>query len=136
MRKTLDDPTSYQSVRWGKQEPFQQREIDAENAEAEGLVFDQQLALAKIQTESMARLNEIEGVSNAVFSRPKKAMRVYLHRADSVKEVQARLAASTDTTQLGQSIRHTFRAKNKMGAMVLDSARFIVLKSGAITATK
>lgn len=136
LKKTLDDPASYQSVRWSKQEPFQQKEVDAATARDESAEFEQQIALAKIQTESMARLNEIDGVDKATFNRPKKAVAMYVHRADSVKKIVDRLEASTDTTRLGESIQHTFRAKNKMGALVLDSARFIVKKTGEITVTK
>ena len=135
IKKTLDDPASYQSVRWSKQEPFQQKEVDAATARDESVEFERQIALAKIQTESMARLNEIDGTDEATFNKPKKAVAMYVHRADSVKKIIDMLEASTDTTRLGERIQHTFRAKNKMGALVLDSVRFIVRKTGEVIAT-
>lgn len=135
LKKTLDDPASYQSVRWSKQKPFQQKEVDVATARDESAEFEQQIALAKIETESMARLNEIDGVDRATFNKPKKAVAMYVHRAYSVKKIVDRLEASTDTTRLGESIQHTFRAKNKMGALVLDSVRFIVRKTGEVVVT-
>lgn len=136
LKKTLDDPASYQPVRWGAATAFQQREVDAARAEEETAELQQQLELARIETAGMARLIEIGDVDKAAFNREKRAADCYTHRADSVNQLVNKLTASTDTTRLGASIWHVFRAKNKLGALVLDSARFVVKKSGEVVAVK
>jgi hypothetical protein len=59
-----------------------------------------------------------------------------LHRADSVSKLIAKLEKSTDSTQLGKAVWHSFQAKNKTGVLVLDSTLFIVFNNGKITALK
>jgi hypothetical protein len=38
----------------------------------------------------------------------------------------------TDTTRIGTQLTHTYRAKNKLGALVLDSTPFVVYKNGQV----
>jgi hypothetical protein len=42
------------------------------------------------------------------------------------------LERSKDSTRIGTVVSHAYRAKNKMGALVLDSARFLVTKNGQV----
>lgn len=40
--------------------------------------------------------------------------------------------AFTDTTRVGTQLTHSYRAKNKLGATVLDSAQFVVYRNGRV----
>lgn len=133
LKKTLDDPTSYQPVRWGKPAPFQQQEVDHADGDSERIPSDGAIERAKIGQESYMKLVDL-GAGPAVLAGNQARTKQTLHEADSLSKVIARLHASTDTTRLGMSIWHTFRTKNKMGALVLDSARFIVKKNGEVIA--
>jgi hypothetical protein len=135
IKKNLGEPDSYSAVRWGEVVSFQQKEVDAENAAFERLEYHNQLNIAKTHTDSYARLVEI-GTDRKVLATTKHRADVYLHRADSVSKLMAKLEASTDTTRLGKAVWHAFRAKNKTGALVLDSALFIVFNDGKIAALK
>ena len=42
------------------------------------------------------------------------------------------LAKKDTLTVVGTMLIHTFRAKNKLGGTVLDSARFVIGKTGAV----
>jgi hypothetical protein len=43
-----------------------------------------------------------------------------------------KLSAITDTTRIGTQLTHTYRAKNKLGALVLDSTQFVVYEDGQV----
>ena len=94
MQKTLDDPASYQSVRFSEPVPFFRR--DSANLAAMDLM------------KSNIRTEREKGY--ALADGPGK---------DS-------------TTQIGSRLVHTYRAKNKLGGLVLDSAAFVVYKGGVV----
>jgi hypothetical protein len=135
LKKSLNDPGSYQPAHWGQIVPLEQREVDAENAAVERLAYKNQLDMAKQTNENYLRLINL-GADEKTLATSKHRGEVYLHRADSISKLLARLEKSTDSTQLGKAVWHSFRAKNKTGALVLDSALFIVFKDGKITALK
>lgn len=135
LKKSLDDPASYQPARWGKVANYQQKEVDAEQAELETLQYKNYLELADISNKSYLELIDL-GADRKVLERTHKSVVTEMHRADSVKSKITKLSSSSDTTRLGRSVWHAFRAKNKMGALVLDSARFIVLNTGEVKTTK
>jgi hypothetical protein len=135
LKKSLHDPASYEAAHWGQIVPLEQREVDAEIAAAEQVAYKNQLDMAKQTNESYLRLLDM-GAGEKTLASSKHRGEVYLHRADSVSKLMARLEKSTDSTQLGKAVWHAFRAKNKTGALVLDSALFIVFNDGKITALK
>lgn len=94
LRKTLDDPASYQPAHWGKEEPI--RRVDSIHIAALPLL------------QSHNRQERDRGYA----------------LAESIGKDSA--------TQIGITLVHAFRAKNKMGGVVLDSARFIVTKAGKV----
>lgn len=136
LRKTLDDPASYQSVRWGVSKPFQQRDLDIGKAADLVLEYRHQSELMQLRSEHFIRMSDIYSsnpkMGLAELDKAKKVMNLYSRRADSVMALSNKFAASIDTTRLGESISHAYRAKNKMGALVLDSAFFTVLKTGEV----
>jgi hypothetical protein len=131
LKQSLADPGSYQPAHWGQIVPFEQREVDAEIAAAEQVEYKNQLDMAKQTNESYLRLIDM-GADEKTLATSKHRGEVYLHRADSVSKLMAKLKKSTDSTQLGKAVWHAFRAKNKTGALVLDSALFIVFNDGKI----
>lgn len=133
LRKTLDDPSSYQAVRWSKEESYRQK--DALNAQAQQLLQaaagHAQLALNN--ERQVSRLSGMhQSLALALSAKAKALSDKYSRESDSLSRAAAVLQQSADTTRIGVGVMHVFRAKNKMGGLVLDSARFIVLKSGAV----
>jgi hypothetical protein len=135
LKKSLNDPASYEAAHWGQIVPFEQREVDAEIVAAEQVAYKNQLDMAKQTNESYLRLLDI-GADEKTLASSKHRGEVYLYRADSVSKLLAKLEKSTDSTQLGKAVWHSFRAKNKTGVLVLDSTLFIVFNNGKITALK
>jgi hypothetical protein len=120
LKKTLDDPVSYQPAEWGKATPWQQKDADAlaaqDAAEKAEISYEYTKKAARYTTPSGRRL----------FNENAAEAKHFQQLADS-------LLHTTDTTRLGQVITHAYRAKNKMGAVVLDSARFLVSKNGQVS---
>jgi hypothetical protein len=94
LRKTLDDPASYQPAHWSK--PEQLTRLDSARI----------VALALFATNNEDDTDQGLALVKSVG-------------ADSLKPA-------------GSTFIHAFRAKNKMGATVLDSARFIVSPAGKV----
>lgn len=51
---------------------------------------------------------------------------------DSLLAIANGIIGTTDTTRLGTQIGHTYRTKNPAGAVVLDSATFVVYRDGKV----
>lgn len=94
LKKTLDDPASYQPARWGKESPIR-------------------------------RSDSLSYVAMARFASSDEDTR------NSGLEL-TELAKKDTLTVVGTMLIHTFRAKNKLGGTVLDSARFVIGKTGAV----
>jgi hypothetical protein len=119
LKKTLDDPASYQSAEWGKPTPWQQKDADA-------LAAQDAAEKAKITYASAKKMvGHLTPTSRRLFNESAADAKHFQQLEDS-------LLHTTDTTRLGQVITHTYRAKNKMGALQLDSAQFIVYKNGTV----
>lgn len=119
LKKSLDDPASYQPARWGKAQPWRQKDVDALAAQDAA----EKANIAYTYTKKAARFTTPSG------------RKLFADNAAQTKRFQLledSLLRSTDTTHLGQVITHAYRAKNKMGALQLDSAQFIVLKNGQV----
>ena len=76
---------------------------------------------SKSSQEAPARIAEYEG--NLAKNK---------HEADSVLALTSTLRAKRDTSRVGLLVPHSFRAKNKMGALSLESATFLVRNNGAV----
>ena len=128
LKKTLDDPASYQPVRWGKTESYLRTQAEREE-------FRQLMTTCKIQQDNV--IVYIEGdASKSEIARLKTTADVIMNRMEPLGKMIDKEEAAKNSTRIGDVVSHTFRAKNKMGALVLDSARFIVLKTGGVTVTK
>lgn len=129
LKKTLDDPASYAPVRWGKGQAFTVAMVKSGQARS-----------------VMAMADSVKGEATQLLSMYKEAVNrnqdgrmfkaAYDSRSIAHDSLIARvrlLASSRDTSAVGTIISHSFRAKNKLGALVLDSARFVVGKGGVVT---
>jgi hypothetical protein len=135
LQKSLDDPASYQPVHWSPAQPW--RKVDAAKAA---------LAPTHLQaTEDSLAVSDEYQVFQATSSLGKTSPSFAAQIAgDKAKWEQAvakntathkrldSLRAVTDTTRIGYLLTHAFRAKNKLGAVVLDSARFEVQANGQV----
>jgi hypothetical protein len=102
LKKELNDPASYEGVRWGAPVHFTRQDSAA-------------AAASKLSSEYTA--TEEQG---------RTSRRTYLiHTAIKLENV-------TDTTRVGVRLTHAYRAKNKLGAVVLDSAQFVVYSGGKV----
>jgi hypothetical protein len=128
LKKSLDDPSSYQPLRWGKPVPYLRTQAEREE-------FGQLMATYKIQQDSV--VDYIRGeASEAEVARLKATADAIMQRAEPLGKRIDNAEAAKDSASIGVVVPHTFRAKNKMGALVLDSARFIVPHTGAVTAMR
>ncbi|RYF50564.1 MAG: hypothetical protein EOO38_05355 [Cytophagaceae bacterium] len=118
LKKTLDDPASYQPVRWGS--PKAWRKDDANRIDLDSLKERANIFYDLLKSERNARV-----VSESEFDKTAAILRQLQRKQDS-------LLHTADTTRLGVVLSHAYRAKNKMGAIRLDSARFLVYKNGSV----
>ncbi|UOQ53056.1 hypothetical protein [Hymenobacter cellulosivorans] len=102
VKASANDPSSYEAVRWGKAAAYTRRDSAATAA-----------AVLSARYSATANSPDIEG------------------RAKLIKEA-IRLENITDTTRIGTQLTHAYRGKNKVGALVLDSAHFVVYKPGKV----
>lgn len=132
LKKTLDDPASYAPVRFGPVTPWRQRDADTTAASERVPAWATAVGAYEAQADSMNQLARL-GADKDVFDVYVRKSKAAARTADSLSAIILALKASKSEAVLGESIRHSFRAKNKMGAVVLDSARFIITKAGAVT---
>ncbi|GAA4021017.1 hypothetical protein GCM10022409_00760 [Hymenobacter glaciei] len=132
MKTKLNDPASYEPVRWGTEKPW--RKSDADLAAAATLeasyraqVMRAEQGLDSLRSKAVKRGSKMEDDI-------KRRMMAAAGKADKLEEIGQRLKESTDTTRVGTVVWHVYRSKNKLGALVLDSARFVVGKSGTVLA--
>ena len=119
LKKNLDDPASYQPARWGTAKDWLQQDADRIAAKAAGERAELAFTYAKKAMGSTTPFGRKLFDENAA-------------EAKHYQRTQDSLLRSVDTTRLGQVLTHAYRAKNKMGATVLDSAQFVVYKNGQV----
>lgn len=132
LKTKLDDPGSYTPVRWGPLAPFRQKTADSLAALALLPAHEAQASRAQQGLDSL-RQTGLETRSpgyKAIELRGQAAA----ERADSIGAIGVKLLASKDSTRLGVVGWHSYRAKNKLGALVLDSSQFVVYQTGRVQA--
>ena len=119
----MDDPKSYESASFGKLEPY--KEELQYNPEFIKLYVEYEKR-AKLETDAYAQtLNSTDNpriiqLANEIYESRKDSSKIAL---DNVQKYKVKFKADDIF-----SMRHTFRGKNKMGALVLDSCVAIVNK--------
>jgi outer membrane lipoprotein-sorting protein len=137
LNKSLDDPASYQPVGWGPVKPWTKQDADhvlgQQQLEIAAQMSEQALHYQSLVTKIAG--NQLPVAKQQAIDWQKEADN-YSAASDIASKKAPILNNSTDTTRLGSFVVHTYRAKNKSAALVLDSAGFIVLKNGKVTMTK
>ena len=121
----------YEPVRWGPPTPYTRQSEAAIKGVVAMKVFDDALvprnqALANYKA-SLARHDPA--------ARTKAIMAVYGKANkynDSLLVIANSFIGVKDTTRLGTQLAHTYRHQNKAGAVVLDSASFVVHSGGRV----
>ena len=130
LKKNMNDPASYASARWGRPTVYRQRQADSAAAAEKQKVWR---TLANHAGTAIDSLHEIKLFpTSEALQKTSYSAQVAAARADSLLPIITKLAASTDTARLGTVLTHAYRGKNKLGAVVLDSAQFVVYKNGRV----
>jgi hypothetical protein len=121
----------YEAVRWSKPTPFTKMNEAAIKGVIAMQAFDDALvprnqALADYKA-SLAR-HDSPAQNEAIKARYGKANK----HNDSLLVIANSFLGNKDSTRLGTQIVHTYRTKNKAGAVVLDSAAFVVYSNGKV----
>lgn len=133
LKNKLDDPSSYESLRWGIPVTWRQHNADSLAAIAKMASMQADYAHAQSFIDSCKSGEMFADEDTVRQGRAKRSGVAAGQRVDTEVEVLKHLQASTDTTRLGVALWHSFRAKNKLGALVLDSAHFVVSKAGVVS---
>lgn len=130
LKKNMNDPASYTVARWGRPAVYRQRQADSLAAVGEQRKWQPLAAHAKSAIDSLHQVKLFPDVESL-----RKASRLGMaaaRAADSLQLIIDKLLASKDTARLGTLLTHAYRGKNKLGAVVLDSAQFVVYKDGRV----
>lgn len=122
---------NYEPVRWGRPVPYTRMSEAAIKGVVAMQAFDDALtprnqALANYKA-AVARHEPLARVE-AIKARYGKANK----HNDSLLVIANSFIGVKDSTRLGTEIVHTYRAKNRSGAVALDSATFVVYRSGKV----
>jgi hypothetical protein len=121
----------YESVRWGHPSSYTKMNEAAIKGVVAMNVFDAALiprnkALAAYKASLARHDNHAKNEAiKAVYGKANKYN-------DSLLVIANSFIGVKDTTRLGTAIVHTYRAKDKAGKAVLDSASFVVYTSGKV----
>ncbi|TVT37836.1 hypothetical protein FNT36_21990 [Hymenobacter setariae] len=121
----------YEPVRWGQPVTYTKANEAAIKGVLAMQLFDDALvprnkALAEYKA-SLAR-HDAPAKTEAIKARYGKANKYN----DSLLAIANSFIGSKDTTRLGTQIAHIYRTKAKSGVMVLDSATFLVYRTGKV----
>lgn len=122
------DPQSYQPVRWGKAEAYT-RQDSAEQAQ-HALFKEVQRVGRKADSAMMLYRKTLKLGGGAEGAAKQYADRMNAARQEKMT-IMIQLASITDTAHIGTRLFHAYWLQEKAGA-VLDSARFVVYRSGQV----
>lgn len=121
LKKNMDDPSSYESVEFGKLDTlhtsFSESKEGIELETKESKLSDQMEVLsAEIDhTESISRLTDIQKESDEITKKRKEINDILQNKIISYKGAVN-----------GYSMTHKFRGKNKLGAKILNEINFLL----------
>lgn len=131
LKKTLDDPASYQPAEWENSTLWEQKDEDKIAAREASKKADIAIYYLRNESDRSVRMTRM-GASKAQMKPFDAHFNQLQKEVKHFQDLEDSLLNSTHRTQLGMRITHTYRAKNKMGALQLDSAQFIVYKNGQV----
>ncbi|QDA59039.1 hypothetical protein [Hymenobacter jejuensis] len=130
VKTNLPDPESYEVVRFGRSTSFTRQDSAAHEAT---LLHDHLPYLEAAEARALEQYKKA-GESNKAssFFETEKAYKKATEAKLQAQRDEKALTMVRDTTRLGTLFMHTYKAKNKSGAAVVDSAQFLVYKNGAV----
>ncbi|RPD43745.1 hypothetical protein DNI29_23075 [Hymenobacter sediminis] len=135
IKRQVDDSTSYRPVRWGRERKWRQHDWDSIEAVAVQKQID--------ALNSLAHTNLLRLAAATKNQMPADTIRILQNRYLSTVQKSVvfkmscqTLQASTDTLYRGTSVMHSFRYKNKAGAVVMDSAIYTLRENGQVVMSK
>lgn len=131
LQKNMNDPASYQPARWSKPEPWTVGDSISADLYILKSRLHQNKELTKtdsIHLASISRLTNDQDLLKPTTAR----LAEWRRERDSLRQAIHAVPAARDTARLGYYLTHSFRAKNKLGALVLDSVEFYVDKAGRV----
>lgn len=135
LKKTLINPDSYQPVDWGEPKPETQQAEDIDKASDEMQAFVDGVKKGKASDKHVEEM-EAAGTPVATLIKLNHKSMAIMAEADKHKKRADALMASTNQSVLGTGIMHTYRSKNKAGAIITTRAFFVALNSGSIKVLK
>jgi len=132
LKKSMDDPASYQPVSWSKPEV---RSVHDSVAAYKYTLASQIITKNKliyIDSSSVAQNGGRGSYVESMLKSTRASLAAARRERDSLYQALHQPFPSPDTARLGYSVTHAFRAKNKFSALVLDSAEFFVDRKGRI----
>jgi hypothetical protein len=131
LKKSLHDPASYEAANWGPIVSYQQKDADQLAAKDATEKADISMHYLRLENERVGRMIRL-GATKAQLNPFEAHFNGLAAEVKHFQQLEASLFKSTNTTELGTSMTHAYRAKNKLGALQLDSAQFIVYKNGKV----
>ncbi|TGE08257.1 hypothetical protein [Hymenobacter fodinae] len=129
IKASAGDPESYQPARWSKATPWRQQD---ENGLRAKVLRD---SIAKLKPHAELKYRQVQEATRLGMKEQPQWKAEWLQEEEAMialgKQALA-LEQQKDTTRLGQQLVHAYREKNAAGALVLDSALFIVLKDNSV----
>ena len=121
LKKNMDDPSSYESVEFGKLDTLH----SAFNESKEGIALRNEDAKLELKMDDLSkeldtnpqsinRLKQIQVTSDSITKRRREINDVQLKNANYKGDF------------VGFNMTHKFRGKNKLGAVILNEKRFLL----------
>lgn len=131
LKKNLDDPASYQPASWSKPVAYRVADKAAWEKQFADSELEGRLRLLDMHVGSYNRFKGKRFGEKATAYYQAK-IKSATKETDSLRLIATKLGEVKDTTLIGTVYTHVFRAKNKMGGLVLDSAQFLVTPDGKL----
>jgi hypothetical protein len=130
VKKTLQDPASYQPVRWGNEVPLDKKRVNYLFNE-----YQRQYQLAAAVRQRLQRRSYQDSAAHSGFATLiDNQTESYAHilRAQALNRIINKIVSSPDTTKVGTLLTHVYLYKNHNKTLTLDSAAFVVYKTGSV----
>ena len=122
LKKSMNDFNSYESVEFGKLDSvYTSLETDTEYIQVNASYDIYKKQLKKNLDEYLL---DIESGDKRLMDLDKKYKDIYQGKVDSIGKIRAKIESDFRPVFKGWKVEHTFRGKNKLGALVLNKYVF------------
>ena len=132
VKANINAPATYEPIRWRYVRLWKQVHVDSIAAVPVG--EKEQLARQGMEdAERKLKAMTVQGLSKRELAPYQRTYDERLKEVLLYSRIHDSLANSMNHTRLGVIFVHTYRAKNKQGKVVVDSARFLVTPAGNVS---